>query len=271
MTTKIPKRIIQVWGGSLDVPLFSKASAANVKLLNPEFEYLFFNDESMEAFVNQHFPEYRRVFDSFRYPIQRFDFFRYLAIYQLGGFYFDMDIFLAKPLDELLQYGCVFAFEAVSNSRLLREKYQMDWELGNYAFGAAAGHPFMLAIIKNCIRAQEDTEWLDAMMRPIPRVLREEFSVLYSSGPGLVSRTLAEYTVSRKDVKVLFPEDICDQSYWNRFGEYGVHVRQGNWRKKKNLFRRRLVGLCMSWEDGKALEASRKLGGSRSLEFKDEK
>ena len=96
MNLKIPKRIIQIWGGSLDLPLSSKASAANVRLLNPDFEYLLFDDEKMEAFIDEHFPEYKYMFDLFRFPIQRFDFFRYLAIYRLGGFYFDMDIFLAK-------------------------------------------------------------------------------------------------------------------------------------------------------------------------------
>ena len=34
----IPKRIIQTWGGSLDFPLLAKAAAANVRLLNPQFD-----------------------------------------------------------------------------------------------------------------------------------------------------------------------------------------------------------------------------------------
>jgi hypothetical protein len=142
----------------------------------------------------------------------------------------------------------------------------MDWEVGNYAFGAAAGHPFMLAIIQNCIRAQKDREWSEAMMRSIPKAFREEFRVLCTTGPALVSRTLAEYAVSARDIKVLFPEDVCDPAFWDHFGEHGVHLRQGNWRKKNNLFRRRLISLWMSWQERKSLKASRRLGGSRSLE-----
>ena len=34
----IPRRIIQIWGGGLDLPLLARAAAANVRLLNPEFE-----------------------------------------------------------------------------------------------------------------------------------------------------------------------------------------------------------------------------------------
>ena len=86
----------------------------------------------------------------------------------------------------------------------------MDWEIGNYAFGAAAGHPFLDAIIKNCVRAQQHPEWAEAMMKSIPRMFRDEYFVLATTGPGLVSRTLAEYPGACDQVKVLFPEDVCD-------------------------------------------------------------
>src|SRR5438105_2901732 len=38
----------------------------------------------------------------------------------------------------------------------------MDWDLGNYAFGAAAGHPLLRAISDNCVRAQTDLGWVQA-------------------------------------------------------------------------------------------------------------
>jgi len=62
-------------------------------------------------------------------------------------------VLLASPLEGLLEYGCVFPFEHMGINRFLSEEYRMDWEVGNYAFGAAAGHPFLEAIINNCVRA----------------------------------------------------------------------------------------------------------------------
>lgn len=268
MNSKIPKRIIQVWGGSLDLPIFSKASAANVKLLNPKFEYVFFDDESMDAFVNEHFPEYRSMFDLFRFPIQRFDLFRYLAIYKLGGFYFDMDVFLASDLSELLDFECVFPFEELTVNRFLRKEYGMDWEVGNYAFGAAPGHPFILAIIENCIRAKNNREWTQIMMKSIPKIFSDEFFVYYTTGPGLVSRTLAEYKDASKQVKILFPENVCDINNWSLFGKYGIHLSKGSWRKRKNFLRSRLFGAWMSWERKNVLKEAIKLGKTRSLDFK---
>src|SRR5437667_1645701 len=89
----IPKRIIQT-GKSRDLHPLARASAANMKLLHPGWEIRFFDDADVLRFITEEFPEYRRVFDSFPRAIQRFDFFRYLAVYRLGGFYFDLDVFL---------------------------------------------------------------------------------------------------------------------------------------------------------------------------------
>ena len=53
-------------------------------------------------------------------------------------------------------------------------------------------------------------EWVESMMKSIPRMFRDEHFVLATTGPGLVSRTLAEYPGACDQVKVLFPEDVCD-------------------------------------------------------------
>ena len=267
MNSNIPRRIIQT-SKSSDLPLLEKAAVTTIRLLNPEFEYLFFDDMQVEEFIDTQFPEYRQVFDSFPVRIQRYDFFRYLAIYRLGGFYFDTDVFLASNLSELLEFKCVFPFEELTNNRFLREEYGMDWEVGNYAFGAAAGHPFIAAIIENCIRAQKDPEWSQPMMRSIPKLCRDEYYVLNTTGPGLVTRTLAEFPEAAMQIKVLFPDDVRDRKNWSRFGNYGVHVPQGSWHDRKNLFRSRLMAAWMSWAKRKSLKESFKLGGTRYLDFK---
>ncbi|HTF67736.1 MAG TPA: glycosyltransferase [Edaphobacter sp.] len=267
MTETIPKRIIQT-DKSADLPLLAKAAASNLRLLNPDFEYLFFDNFQVEKFIDAEFPKYRPVFDSFTARIQRYDFFRYLAVYRFGGFYFDTDVFLACGLEDLREFGCVFPFEHLSMSSFLCEEYGMDWEVGNYAFGAAAGHPFLEAIIKNVVRAQQHPEWAEAMTKSIPRIFRSEYSVLATTGPGLVSRTLAEYSAARDQVKVLFPEDVCDQDSWFRFGNYGVHLQAGTWRTRERLVRRVLHRRWASTIRKSLLKESLKRGGKRTLDFR---
>ena len=267
MNQRIPKRIIQT-NKSLDLSLLEKAAVANIRLLNPDFEYLFFDDRQVEEFIDKEFPEYRSLFDSFPLPIQRYDFFRYLAVYRLGGFYLDMDVFLASNLSELLNYDCVFPFEALTINACLREDHNMDWEIGNYAFGASAGHPFLRAIIENCVSAQKDLEWVQTMARSVPRLFVEDYMVLYTTGPLLVSRTLAMFPDVEKHVKVLFPDDVCDAKYWNRFGSFGVHLRQGGWRVKKGFLKTRFQRYWELLMLRRMMRESLKVGKKRALQFK---
>jgi len=240
----IPKRIIQT-GRHREQPLRNRAMMENLKLLNPDFEYVFFDEAGVQSFIDREFPQYRAVFDAFPVPIQRYDFFRYLVVYRHGGFYFDLDVLLASSLSGLLEAGCVFPFEALTLSHFLRDHCKMDWEIGNYGFGAGAGHPFLKAVIENCVKAQRDHNWVKPMLRGYPPLLRSEYVVLNTTGPGLISRTLAENPELAREVTVLFPDDLSDMRSWNCFGKYGIHLMEGSWRKKGILLRRKLANY---WE-----------------------
>ena len=258
----IPARIIQT-AKSHNLPLMAKASAANLQCLNADFEYLFFDDEAVNNFINQEFSQYRAIFDRFPYRIQRFDFFRYLAVFHYGGFYFDLDVFLANAIRGLLGAGCVFPFEELTLNRFLRSHFGMDWEIGNYAFGAAQRHPFMEAVIENCVRAQKDPAWVKPMMAGIPSLFRSEFEVLNTTGPGLLSRTFAENPDLAARTTILFPDDVRNPENWHQFGKYGVHMMEGSWRSRGGFLCRRLARLWESWTRKQLMKESIELGPTR--------
>jgi inositol phosphorylceramide mannosyltransferase catalytic subunit len=253
---RIPKRLIQT-AKTANVPLVTQAMMANVRLLNPDFEFLFLDDAQVEEFITTEFPQYRTVFDSFQFAIQKYDFFRYLAVYHYGGFYFDTDVLLASNLTPLLKHSCVFPFEALTVSRHLRVDLGMDWIMGNYAFGSAPGHPFLKAVIDNCVRGQLEPKWVRPMMQGSPPFLDDEFFVLNSSGPGLVSRTFAENPDLAKTVTLLLPNDKSDLDNWNRFGGFGVHLCAASWRPKQHFIRRRIAGHCWNWIQKRNIERHR--------------
>jgi hypothetical protein len=259
----IPKRIIQT-GKTPDLPPLCRAAVANVRLLNPDFEYCFFDDDQVAAFIAKEFPEYRAVFDSFPYPIQRYDFFRYLAVYRLGGFYFDLDVLLSRGLSPLLEFGCVFSFEELTMSRFLRERCEMDWEIGNYAFGAAAGHPFLKELIANCVKGQENPEFIEPMVQLIPRCFRRYYYVFNTTGPAMLTRTLAEHPELLDQIEILLPNDVFDKRNWSNFGDYGVHLAQGSWLEKRGKWQRRLVGWWEVWTRRALEKESRRRGAVRS-------
>lgn len=261
----IPRRIIQT-AKSAELPLLCQAAVANIKLLNPDFEYCFFDNPQVAAFIQDEFPEYFGVFNGFPHPIQRYDFFRYLAVYRLGGFYLDLDVFLAHSLASLSEFRAVFPFEELTLSASLRQQYGMDWEMGNYAFGAASGHPFLKAIIDNCVDAQRNPERALFMIHNMPAFLRSEFEVFWTTGPGLVTRTMAENPNLHSSIAVLFPDDVCDERTWHRFGDYGVHLMQNTWMKGNGL-RRKLTWRWAGWQLRKLMRQSQQLGPQRLGEW----
>jgi hypothetical protein len=264
MSDRIPARIIQT-GRTRELSPLARASAANLKLLHPDWEYRYFDDEEIRGFVAAEFPQYRQVFEQFPRTIQRIDFFRYLAVYRLGGFYFDLDVLLWTELNRLRDAGAVFPFEELTLNRHLREAWGMDWELGNYAFGAVPGHPFLAAVIENCVRGQRDPAWLRPMMAGIPRLFRDDFLVLNSTGPGLLTRTLAEHPETATDLCVLFPPDVRDEACWHRFGDYGVHLMDGSWRTRGGYLRRRLACWWEAAAQRRLRPHSVRLGPKRAL------
>lgn len=262
MQDLIPKRILQT-GKHTILPLRERAMVSNIKLLHPDYEYIFFDDEAVERFVEREFPCYRDIFRGFPHRIQRYDFFRYLAVYRYGGFYLDLDVLLASSISSLLGCGCVFPFEGLTFSDLLRNHHQMDWEIGNYAFGAVQGHPFLEMVIENCVRAQRDPSWVKAMMRGAPPMFGPEFVILNSTGPGLLSRTFAEYPDLAGTVTVLFPDDVCDVRSWNHFGDLGVHLMSGSWRTRRGRVRRRIAQYWELWKLKRVLKHGQTLGKTR--------
>jgi hypothetical protein len=260
----IPSRIFQT-ARSSDLSPLARASAVNLRLLHPGWEYCFYDDTAVEEFIRNEFPEWVAVFHRFRFKIQRFDFFRYLAVYRHGGFYFDFDVLLGESLDVLRSNWCVFPFEELTLSRHLREAHGMDWEIGNYAFGAAPGDPFLGRVIENCVRSQRDPKWIEPMMRGIPGWFRSDFEVLNSTGPGMLTRTLAENPSLGEGVTVLFPEDVHDQQCWHQFGSFGTHLMEGSWRDRGNLLRRKIAWKWEAWARKRGMGMSLRLGPKRTV------
>jgi hypothetical protein len=259
----IPRRIIQLGRGE-PLPTLQLASAAGIRALHPDWEYRFFDDASMLDFVRAEYPDFLATYAGFPRNIQRVDFFRYLVIHRLGGFYFDLDVFLARSLEPLLVAPAVFPCEGLTLSRHLR-RLGMDWEPGNYAFGAAAGHPFLAKVIENCVRAQRDPLWLRPMLADIPALFRSDFVVLNSTGPGLLARTYAENPHLVRDLQILCPGDVSERANWFLFGDYGFHLMEGSWRRNRNNLKERIERAWKTFRRKRQAGESRALGALRPV------
>lgn len=101
----IPKVIYQTW--KRELPDRVKGLVAWMRGLNPEYEYRFFDDTAMDAFVKEHGPKVDgRVWEAYKrlaVGAARADLWRYLLMYVWGGIYLDVDSLIVRPLREMIR------------------------------------------------------------------------------------------------------------------------------------------------------------------------
>jgi hypothetical protein len=135
----IPKVIHQTWRTKDVPPVFRREWAESWRRLNPAWEYVFWTDEDIFAFIRDRFPEFIPVFESYDQAIKRVDAWRYLLLKEVGGVYADLDSACLQPLDSWcgngsLILGCQFAGnwnttdQSVCNALMASSPHHPFWE-----------------------------------------------------------------------------------------------------------------------------------------------
>lgn len=223
----IPKIIIQTWKTKTANHLISNL-VKKIQTTLHDFEYLFFDDAEVDAFVKEKFPEYFDFFNSLEHRIEQIDFFRYLAVYHYGGFYMDIDMEITDncPLNELCQYDSVFTIEHECGDKLLTNLGQTEL-VANYMFGASKGNEFLKFLIDQIVKGISNH--ITENMKPQYNSFTKIF---YTAGPVAVTYSYALYP-SKNQIKVFQLPD--------RFNRYALHKYFGTW--KIDWFQKRHPGV----------------------------
>ena len=216
----IPKIIIQTGPNRMN-PKY-KPYIDLLKSHNPDFKHLYFNDDDIETFFKRFYPEYWPTYQKLPIFIQKIDFFRYVAVYHYGGFYFDLDVRSLKPIDDkICKHACVFPVdEFIFQGFCHHVRYESfckrgaPFLLGQYAFAAVPKHPFIKLLIDTIHRKLDDY---------VLKADKTELYVYRSTGPDFVTNMyLDEY--AKDDVFIL------DNGKRQYFGDYGRHDFFGSWK-----------------------------------------
>ena len=219
----IPKIIVQTGPNKID-PKFAPYMEA-MQSQNPDYQYLFFNDDDIDTFFLSNYPEYYTTYQRLPVFIQKIDFFRYLAIYHYGGFYFDLDMKLLKPLDNAIcNHHSIFPVdEYVSESMCKNARYApickkgQKFLLGQYAFAAVPKHPFIKLLIDTIHKN------IDMYIKQYNMTKTQEVYVYRTTGPDFVTYLYIEY--NRKNLVY-----ILENGKRQMFGDYARHDFFGSWK-----------------------------------------
>lgn len=233
---KIPKIIHQIWSG-IDEPLPSQFEELGKtwKRDYPDWEYILWDNEMMNDFIDQNYPHYISVYEDFYYNVQRWDAIRYLILDKIGGMYVDFDYESISPLDVLIKdKTCCFAEEPGLHRRVY--KRENDRVFNNALMLSVPDHPFLKLIIENVFSGKELFEFPDNKFH----------RVLNTTGPGLLVELYYRQTPKKRESIYLIPAKYVtpfdhDQAQRFRYGEmseelenclqeaYAAHYFFGNW------------------------------------------
>lgn len=219
--------IIQTWK-SHNIPPHYLPIFNNNKKYFEGWNYMFFTDDDIDKFMASQNAEYREYFYGLQYNIQKIDFFRYLAIYQYGGVYLDMDVVINTHLTTLYDTPnlCKFPVEINNITDVIITKQNFHNLVGNYAFYAPPKHDFIKAIIDNIINHRFSNDDINFAANSHTDSFKDVF-VYCTTGPLLVTQTYIDYMKENPfNTDIMLLKDGQD----NRFGYYGKHCSYGSWK-----------------------------------------
>lgn len=177
-TNQIPKIIHQIWDKG-EIPNKWTDCVQSWKRMNPEFEYKLWDDKKNRAFVNNNYPEFLDIYDSYPYDIMRIDAVRCFILFHYGGLYVDIDFECIQPVGPLLKNkSFIIGLEPISHARI----HGRDFITANGFMASVPNHGFLKQIISR-------------LKTSYPKI-STYFDVLYTTGPLMVSKELKKYNHS---------------------------------------------------------------------------
>ncbi len=128
----IPKKIHYCWFGKNELPAKAVRCINSWKKYCPDYEIIEWNEDNYDVYQN---PYTAYAYDNKKFAFLS-DYARLQIILREGGLYFDVDVEIVRPLDELLDHKAFFGFET--------EEY-VNTGLG---FGAEANNTIVACMLR---------------------------------------------------------------------------------------------------------------------------
>ena len=151
--TRIPCVIHQTWN-THQLSSHQAEVATTWKLKNPKCEYKLWNDTETAELCRQKSPDLIWPIWEALSPVQRADIFRYLVLWDQGGYYADIDCRCTKPIAEFpvpKDASMIVGYEAAHR---LGEKERKSVQFArveqfeNWFFASAPGNPVLLRALE---------------------------------------------------------------------------------------------------------------------------
>lgn len=213
-----------------------------LRKMMPDWDYRLWSNDEQETLFAETFPDLIERFRRIPYPMGKADVARYAILYRHGGFYFDTDYKLLRPIDDdWLASSMVIPVECYWPDKGSDEIDKLDF--GSAILGSEAANPFWRDLVENIF----------ANNAPDGAYGRQDLPIV--TGPMALTHF---YVANRaRYPNAALPERDLFLPQLSLFGlrstahdkTVGIHLTFGSWRqasalvKVKVLARRKLNGL----------------------------
>jgi mannosyltransferase OCH1-like enzyme len=148
---KIPRKIWQRCGAR-PLSKVHQAYSHTWAERNPEYLHAVCDDAEAAAFVSDHYPALRPVYDRLRDRRASEEFWAYLVLFKCGGVFAALDCTCERPLHRLVAGGddMLVGMQPKVASRVLRKQLGLEhhtFPLQQWCVAAAPGHPVLRYMI----------------------------------------------------------------------------------------------------------------------------
>lgn len=136
----IARIIHYCWFGGKPLPTSAQKYIDSWRRHFPEYEVREWNEENFDVNI---IPYTRDAYAAKKYAFVS-DYVRFWALYHYGGLYFDTDVEVIRPLDDIINKGAFMGFEVDD----ARRKDLLPSVAPGLGLGTEAGHPLYAEILK---------------------------------------------------------------------------------------------------------------------------
>ena len=222
---EVPRLLHRTWKVDVDMddpdlsalpPRWVKAYRRCSRLHSPRqgWKTMLWTDEDLRDLVAAHYPRFLRMYESYRYPIQRADAGRYFVLHRHGGVYLDLDVSCARYLEPLRAAVSSLPPGAMNRTSAAAVPRTRPLGLSNDVMLASPGHPFLEALIESLPRRKR---WYGS---PYP-------TVMFGTGPGFLTLVYASLSEGVRGSVSIIGSELYDGE--DRDKRYFRHLEGSTW------------------------------------------
>ena len=142
MQSQVPKVIHYCWFGNKPLPELAQKCIASWHRFLPDYEIREWNESSFNVYKNAYTAEAYRL----KAYAHLSDYARFWILYHFGGVYFDTDVEVIRPLDDIIARGSFMGFECQEGNVHDNPNGNVNPGLG---MAAVKGHPFIARVLEH--------------------------------------------------------------------------------------------------------------------------